>query len=175
MQTKTRTLVMCALMAAVLCVLSPIPIPIGPVPFTLGIFAVFLTGAMLPPMGALACVAVYVALGMVGLPVFSSFQAGPQVLVGPTGGYIVGYFIIVLFTSLAVRRTRRMGPQLAAGIAGLSLCYVLGTLWYMVAVGTTFAAGLAVCVVPFVLPDILKGVLALWLAKVLRRRIRSGG
>jgi biotin transport system substrate-specific component len=175
MQTKTRTLVLCAVMAAVLAILSPITIPVGPVPFTLGFFAVFLTGAMLPPAAAAASLSVYILLGAIGLPVFSGFQAGPQVLAGPTGGYVAGYFIIAIATSFVVRRTTKFGVRLAAALAAMAACYALGTLWYMLVTQSTFAAGLMVCVIPFAIPDTIKAMLALALANVLRRRLQKGG
>lgn len=172
-KTKTQTLVMTALMAALLAVLSPFTIPIGPIPFSLALFAVFFTGAMLPPLPALASVGVYVLLGVVGLPVFSGFGAGPGVLVGPTGGYLVGYFIIAFATSLGRAKFRNYGLQLTLALAGMAGCYLLGTLWFMVVMDTTFVRGLAVCVVPFILPDCAKAALALALARVLDKRLQG--
>jgi biotin transport system substrate-specific component len=169
-QSRTRSLVMPALAAALLAILSPWTIPVGPIPLTLAVFAVFLTGAMLRPVQAAASLAVYLLLGLFGLPIFSGFRGGPQVLLGPTGGYLVGYFILALGVSLAACRTRRFGLRLAAGAGALCVFYPLGTLWYSAVTGTGFAAGLLVCVVPFVLPDTLKLLAALALAKALEKR-----
>ncbi|MDL2293661.1 biotin transporter BioY [Ruminococcaceae bacterium OttesenSCG-928-D13] len=171
LKTKTQTLVMTAMMAALLAVLSPFTLPLGPVPFTLALFAVFLTGALLPPLPAVAAVAVYTLLGLAGMPVFSGFRAGPQVLLGPTGGYLAGYFLIALATALAVRRTTNYAIRLAAALGGLAACYLLGTLWYVVSTGAGFLSGLMVCVAPFALWDALKAVLALVLARALERRM----
>lgn len=172
-KTKTQTLVMTALMAALLAVLSPFTIPIGPIPFSLALFAVFFTGAMLPSLPALAAVGVYILLGVVGLPVFSGFGAGPGVLLGPTGGYLAGYFFIALATSLGRARFQSYGVQLLLALAGMAACYLLGTLWFMVVTGSTFLRGLAVCVVPFALPDCAKAALALALARLLDKRLKG--
>jgi biotin transport system substrate-specific component len=170
-KSKPRTLAMCALMAGVLAVLSPFTVPLGPVPLSLAVFAVCLCGALLPPPAAAAALAVYVCLGALGLPVFSSFQGGPQVLLGPTGGYILGYFVLALATSFAKRRSGRRLARLAPALAGMAGCYLLGTLWFMAFTGSAFAEALAVCVLPFALWDVLKIGLALELAAALERRL----
>ncbi|MFV0412405.1 MAG: biotin transporter BioY, partial [Oscillospiraceae bacterium] len=90
-KSKTGQMVFAALMAALIAVLAQIMVPIGPVPFSMAIFGVFFAGAMLPPLAASASIAVYLLLGIVGLPVFTGFKGGPQVLLGPTGGYLAGY------------------------------------------------------------------------------------
>ncbi len=173
MQTKTRKLVMIALLAALLAVLSPFTIPIGPIPFSLALFAVFLTGALLPPLAAVAAVGVYVLLGLVGLPVFSGFGAGPQVLLGPTGGYLAGYFLIAAATALGRRFSQRLLVQLGLALLGALSCYLLGTLWFMTVTGVTFMEGLWMCVFPFILPDAVKAMLALLLAKALEHRMNN--
>lgn len=175
-KSRTRTLVMTALMAALMAVVSPFTIPVGPIPITLGTFAVFFTGAMLPPAAAMASLGTYILLGAVGLPVFSGFRAGPQVLAGPTGGYLVGYFLVALAVALVVRRTNRFWVQLAAAMGGMCACYLLGTLWYMVVAGASFWSGLVLCVFPFIIPDVVKAAAALALARALRSRLnRMGG
>lgn len=174
-RNKTRLLVLAAVMAAVLAVLSPLAIPLGPVPITLGTLAVFLTGALLPPLSAAAALSVYILIGLLGLPVFSGFRAGPGVLVGPTGGYLLGYYFIVLALAFARRRTQKPAWQLAAAMGGMAACYLVGTLWYTVVSGASFASGLAVCVLPFVLPDFIKAVAALALARQLEKLLGKRG
>ncbi|MGD9559706.1 MAG: biotin transporter BioY [Oscillospiraceae bacterium] len=172
---RTRTLALAALMAALLAVLAPVTVPVGPVPITLATFAVFLAGAMLPPTAAAASMATYLLLGAVGLPVFSGYRGGLQVLVGPTGGYLWGYFVVAVVLALAVRRTQRFWLRFAAAMAGMAGCYLLGSVWYMVVTGTPFWSAVALCVVPFVLPDMLKALLALALAQRLRLAGRREG
>ncbi|MDL2254267.1 biotin transporter BioY [Ruminococcaceae bacterium OttesenSCG-928-I18] len=144
-------------------------VPIGPVPFTLAILGVAFLGAMLPPPWAAGSLGAYLLLGLCGLPVFAGFNAGPGVLLGPTGGYLAGYFLLALAVSLA--RKKPLPLQWLAAAAGMSGCYLLGTLWYTLVTGATFLSGLVLCVVPFVLPDALKITLALLLARALQRRM----
>lgn len=173
MQTRTKTgqMVLVALMAALLAVVSPFTIPVGPVPVTLATFVVFLTGALLRPLPAMASIAVYLLLGFVGLPVFSGFAGGPQVLAGPTGGYLGGYFLAALAVALATKAGCKLPLRLLAALAGLAGCYALGTAWFMVLTGRGLAESLLLCVVPFILPDLIKALLALLLAGQLQKRM----
>ena len=88
-----RKKMLVSLFAALLCVSSYVVIPIGPVPVTLQVLFVLLAGAVLgAKMGALSVV-IWVMLGAFGLPVFAGGKAGPMVLLGPTGGYLLGFVI----------------------------------------------------------------------------------
>lgn len=171
MQTKTQKMVSTALMAALLAVLSPFVIPIGLVPITLALFAVFLTGTLLPPLYAVASIAVYLLIGFVGAPVFSGFIGGPQVLLGPTGGYLFGYFIIALAVSLSIRISKKWWVWAAGALLGLAGCYLVGTLWFMLMMHSAFLPALTACVVPFIIPDVIKAGAALSLGAVLNARL----
>ena len=89
---KTKQLVRIALMAAVLCVLAPWKIPVGPIPITLASFGVYLAAGVLGPLEGTVAVVIYVLLGAVGVPVFSGFTGGAGCLLGVTGGYRVALF-----------------------------------------------------------------------------------
>ncbi|EJW92554.1 BioY protein, partial [gut metagenome] len=155
-KSPVQNMVLTALFAALTAVLSQIMIPIGPVPFNLGVFAVYLAGTLLTPGNAAASMAVYWMLGALGLPVFAGFQGGPAALFGKTGGYVLGYLFIALFTSLAVHFSRSTGIILLAMAAGLACCYGFGTLWFMHLTGLDLSKALTLCVAPFVLPDAAK-------------------
>ena len=90
----TKDLVLTALFAALTAVLAQIQLPIGPVPFNLAVFGAFLAGMLLEPAWAAASMGVYMLLGAVGIPVFAGFMGGPAVLLGKTGGYVIGYIFI---------------------------------------------------------------------------------
>lgn len=173
MQTKTKTqnLVTIALMAAFIAAMSQIIIPIGSIPFSLGLFGVLLTAALLRPSQAMASLGVYLVLGIVGVPVFAGFNAGPQALLGPTGGFLAGYFVVALATSLGIKYLRSIPLRFLAGLGGLAGCYALGTLWYMVQGHVGFGAAFIACVAPFVIPDIIKLVAALALGQTVRTRL----
>ena len=88
----------CALMSALLCVVSPMSIPIGEVPISLATFIIYVSVWVLGPYGASLSVMVYLFLGIVGLPVFSGGAGGIGKLAGPTGGYLAGYIILVFLS-----------------------------------------------------------------------------
>ncbi len=170
-RTKLQNMVVVGLLTALLCILSPFVIPIGPVPVSLGVFGVALMGSLLPPLWATAGVAAYLLLGMAGLPVFTGFRAGPGVLFGVTGGYLVGYFLLALALSLALSRGLRVPLASLCAAGGMAACYLLGTLWYMLLSGANFQSGFALCVLPFLLPDAVKIGCAIALSLALRRRM----
>ena len=163
-----RGLTRAALCNACACLLAPVSIPIGPVSLTLGVFAILLAGALLPPALAALSACAYLLLGFAGLPVFAGFAAGPGVLFGMTGGYLLAYPIMAWLLSMVCEKTRSRGVRMA-GVALANLCcYLLGTAWFMAATGMGLWASLSACVIPFILPDLAKGWCALWLAERLR-------
>ncbi len=169
---KTRQMVQAALCTALLCVISPWSVVIGPVSLTLGVFGVFFAGAMLTPGYACLAVTAYIALGAMGLPVISNFRSGPAAVFGPTGGYLLAFPAMALLLSLAKKHSRSLWLQAVAIGAALMVMYALGTAWFMAVTGTGLAASLAACVLPFVLPDAAKGAAALALSAALRRRMQ---
>ncbi|MEG2182983.1 MAG: biotin transporter BioY, partial [Oscillospiraceae bacterium] len=148
--------------AALICVLSVISIPIQPVPFTLSVFAIFLTGGLLSPKYAFCAALLYVLIGAVGLPVYSGFGAGPGILFGLTGGYLMSYPLMAAVVALSVKLFKgRSALSLSLGmIAALALCYLLGTAWFVFQSKMSVGQALALCVVPFILFDLLKAALA---------------
>ena len=171
-RTKTKNMVLAALICAATAILAQIVLPIGPVPFNLAVFGAYLAGCLLSPLWAAASMGVYLLLGTFGVPVFAQFSAGPSVLFGPTGGYIFGYIAIALCTALAIKNTHNKLLIGGAMLLGLAVCYTLGTGWFIVATGRGVSESLLLCVVPFIVPDILKGVGAFLLAAALKSRLR---
>ena len=166
--STVRGLTRAALCTACACLLAPVSIPIGPVSLTLGVFAILLAGALLPPALAALSACAYLLLGFAGLPVFAGFAAGPGVLFGMTGGYLLAYPIMAWMLSMVCEKTRSRGARMT-GVALANLCcYLLGTAWFMAATGMGLWASLSACVIPFILPDLAKGWCALWLAERLR-------
>ena len=92
----TYQMAVTALMAAVMCVLGPLTVPIGAVPISLANFVICLTAWLLGPKFGTLSVAVYLCIGLIGVPVFSGYGAGLAKLAGPTGGYLVGYLLLAL-------------------------------------------------------------------------------
>ena len=154
MKTSTRNLVICALCAAVICVLSPLSLPIGPVPISLATFAVMLSAALLGAKWGTIATAIYILLGAIGVPVFAGWTAGIGCIAGQTGGYIIGYlplaFITGLFMDKLVRRTAGKAKYaflMVGMILGTVVLYLIGTAW------------MGWCVIPFIPGDLIKMII----------------
>ena len=152
-----RRLTVCSVFAALLSVTSPWTVPAGPIPITLAIFFLFLCGGLLGPVDGLITLTVDVALGAVGVPVFSGFPGGYSVLIGPTGGFLLGYFPCVLLAGLGRNRVR-LRPLFF--LFGLLSCYLFGTAWFGLTTGNDPLAVVKLAVLPFLLPDAGKLVAA---------------
>jgi len=172
---KLRRRIFTALLSAMLCLLAPLSIPVGAVPVTLATFGVCLASLISTRRGALLTVALYITLGAVGLPVFAGFSGGIQALVGPTGGYLLGYLPMSLCISAACQDGLRPFWRMAVGmIGGLLVCYAIGTVWYAVSANVTFGSALWICVLPFLPFDAVKLTAAGALAMLLRGRCGAG-
>lgn len=168
-KNKTRTMILCALFAATTAALSQIALPLGPVPLNLATFSVLCAGALLGSKAGCISQIIYVLLGAAGAPVFSLFRGGPGVLVGPTGGYIVGYILAAWVVGFVTERSSNKTSFLAlAMLAGFFAYMIPGTCWYMFSTHTGLAASLTACVLPFLPGDILKMAAATVLVKQLR-------
>ena len=162
-----------ALMTAVLCILAPISIPvfISPGPISLGVLAIYLTAYVLSPLDATISVIIFILLGTFGLPVFSGYSGGLSKLVGPTGGYIIGFLFTVYISSLFIHMKKGIIFDVIGMITGLALCYILGTIWFSYQQGKGFIASLLLCVVPFLIGDAIKIIVAVILGTQLNKRL----
>lgn len=166
-----------AMMTGVLCIVSPvmIPIPFSPVPMTLATFGIYLIASLLGTKQGVLCVLAYILLGMVGLPVFSGFSSGIVTLSGPTGGYVIGYLPCVFCISLLLKKKRNKHSKIwyfFSFICGTICCYLFGTIWFMIVMGGTYTIGqtLLLCVVPYLFFDIIKMLLATTIAIQIKQR-----
>jgi biotin transport system substrate-specific component len=148
-----------------------IPVPWSPVPMTLQPMVVLLAGALLGPVTGAAAMASYLAVGVVGAPVFAGGHAGLPWLVGPTGGYLMAFPAAALVVGLVAGRSRRWLPVLLGLLAGLGTIYLGGITQLAVVTGQDPRALLALGVVPFLGGDLIKVALAL----IIVRRFRKEG
>ena len=161
-----------AVMAAVMCVLGPLTIPIGPVPVAPVIAVLFLAVYLLGTYRAAIATLIYLLIGLIGVPVFSSFTAGPAKLFGATGGYLVGYIPMVLICGFLLGKCRsHLILEFLSMVISLIFLYFMGTIWLMLLSNMTFAAALSVGVLPFIAIDIGKIVAALFLGRALKKRL----
>ena len=180
---QIRAAVLCGLFAAFTAVFSQISLPIGPVPISCSLIAVYLAGLFLPVKTAALSQLVYLLLGIVGVPVFAGFQSGAARLAGPTGGYLLVFPVIALILSLAMviydkKLARKPLAARAAYIVGamlvsLIVCYAAGTAWFTVFSGSTFQKALSLTVVPFLAGDIAKIVLCTVITLSARERLQK--
>lgn len=180
METKTHSkvypLAMTAVMASVMAVTAPFAIPIGPISLTLCTLIIYLNAYLLGWKRGTAATAVYILLGVVGMPVFSGFGSGLAQVAGPTGGYILGYLPLAVIAGLAADHFPQNRPvQLAGMVLGTAVLYGLGTAWYCYQSGAALGTALGWCVIPFLPGDTLKILAAMLLGPLLRSRLRKAG
>ena len=160
----TRKLTRCALFAAMMALCAWIGVPLGHTVFTMQTFGVLLALGILGGKRGTISILCYLLLGAAGLPVFSGFRGGIGAILGPTGGYLWGFLATGLVFWLLEKWSRP-----AAMVAGILVCYACGTIWYMTYTGGALAAVLAQTVLPYLIPDAVKLILALRLTRRLKR------
>lgn len=172
-----RDMAYVAIFAVTIAICSWISIPTT-VPFTLQTFAVFLAVGVLGGRRGTFAVLVYILLGAVGLPVFAGFSGGLGALLGTTGGYIIGFFFsALLYWAMTKVLGKKTPVMVVAMVLGLIVCYAFGTVWFMTvyarnsgAIGLGTALGW--CVIPFIIPDLVKIALAVGLTRLLKPHVK---
>lgn len=175
---RTYDMAYIAVFAVLMAICSWISIPTV-IPFTLQTFAVFLAVCVLGGKRGTLSVIVFVLLGAIGVPVFAGFTGGLGIIMGNTGGYIIGFIFAGLLMWLVERIFgRKMWVQAVSMLLGMVTYYVFGTIWFMIVyMRTTGPVGLSAvlgwCVIPFIVPDLVKAALALFLGNTLRRPLTA--
>ncbi|MBO4845491.1 MAG: biotin transporter BioY [Lachnospiraceae bacterium] len=176
-KTKTLDLVYTAMGVTLICVCSWINIPMT-VPFTLQTFAIPAVLLILGGKRGTIATIVYVLMGAIGIPVFAGFSGGLAILLGNTGGYIIGFIFMALIYTAAVKIFgEKKGVKIISLIAGLIVCYAFGTAWFMyIYLKDTGEVGLfsvlTWCVLPYIVPDLVKIFLAILISDRVKRFIR---
>ncbi len=170
------TITTVALMAAVICILGPLSIPIGPVPISLTNLAIYLSVYVLGKNKGVASYIVYLLLGLAGLPVFSNFENGPAKLFGPTGGYLIGFIPMAYVIGIYVEKwyeKRLLG--VAVMEAATWIAYLLGSFWLAYQANMTIKAALMAGVVPFLVVDFIKMAIVAFIGPEIRKRVNACG
>lgn len=176
--TKTANITVIGLMTAVLCIMGPLSlvIPVSPVPISLTNLAIYITVILLGMRRGTLVTLVYLFIGFVGVPVFSAFTGGPGKLIGPTGGYLIGFVFLALVAGYFIDRFPGKVIWAAIGMGlGTVILYGLGTAWLAYAAGMTFSQGLFAGVIPFIPGDVIKIILAVLIGFPIKRRLLKGG
>lgn len=172
---KTRDIVYMSVFTAMISICSWISIPAS-IPFTLQTMGVFTTVGLLGGKRGTLTVLTYILLGAIGIPVFAGLTGGVSVLLGTTGGYIIGFLLsALLMWGIETIMGRNQIALAFSMVAGLIVCYVFGTAWFMLiytqhsgVIGLSTVLGL--CVIPFIIPDLIKIGVALFLTNRLKKR-----
>ncbi|MGN1383161.1 MAG: biotin transporter BioY [Eubacterium sp.] len=174
--SKIKDMTFIAVMTAVICIMGPLSIPIGPVPVSLTNLALYITIYVLGTKRSVIACGLYLLIGLVGLPVFSGFTGGPQKLLGPTGGYLIGFIFMTLVAGLIVDRfyEKRIISFLGMFIATW-IPYMMGTFWLAYSAHMKFATAFAAGVLPFIIEDMVKMAVAAVGGPVLKSRLSRIG
>ncbi|MHB8869174.1 MAG: biotin transporter BioY [Thermoleophilia bacterium] len=178
-------LALAGLFTAVVAVSSwvSVPLPISPVPLTLQTLAVLVAGGLLGRTWGPVCVFVYLLVGVVGVPVFSSFGAGPGVLFGPTGGYLVGFVPAAFLMGVAGDWVRargeggagKLGVLVVGAVAASVVVYAAGVPWLALVTGMSVRAAAVAGMVPYLFGDVVKAVAAVALVRSVDAALRAQG
>lgn len=173
---NTRKMTSIALMAAVICILAPVSIPIGAVPVSFTNLAIYFALYIIGTKGATLSYFIYYLLGIIGLPVFSGFTGGFEKAVGPTGGCLIGFFFMAVIGGVFIEKFRNSRIlQLTGMILGTLVVYALGTIWFKYVMGTSLKEAFVVCVAPFIIIDLIKMIAAMFIGSEIRKRLVKSG
>lgn len=189
-----RNICYIGLFAALLavCAWLYIPIPASEIAVTLQTLGVCAVAGLLGWKRGTLCILVYILLGICGIPVFSGYNNFYALLGAPSAGYVIGFvftaFIVGIVSDklhlIGEKASNKVGSQIlqlivlaVAMIAGVAVCYVFGTLWYLLIYkGSVTAENLQIaltyCVYPFIVPDLIKIVVATVLVNRLKKYVR---
>ena len=176
-----KTIVLCAMFAALCCATAPISITLpGGVPISLQTAALFLAALLLGPLYGFVAVLVYVLLGAVGLPVFAGFSGGIGSLVGMSGGFIMSWPFAALLAGFIYFKFGRnkkgvvkYAEMIVAMLLGSVVIYVVGLTQFIFLTKMSIQASLLACMVPFIPGDLLKMVLVAIIVPVLEKAMKS--
>ncbi|PLR76654.1 BioY family transporter [Bacillus sp. V3-13] len=173
-QVKLRMMIVTALFAAVIGILAQITIPLPLVPITGQTLAIGLAATILGARFGTLSVILYLIIGAVGVPVYAEFSGGASVLVGPTGGYLVGFVPTAFLIGFILEKTSfTFKNAMIANSLGMVVTLIFGTVWLKIAAGLTWTAALAGGFTPFIIVGLIKAALASWIGVLVRNRLQS--
>ena len=177
---KVQRIAIIAIAAAFMAISSQLTIPLPLVPLTLQTLSVGIIATVLKPVDSLFSILVYLVLGAIGLPVFAGGAAGFGVILGPTGGFLIGFLI----QAQQVAQLCKLAPVLKstsgeitlfvlANIIGTIWCLAMGTVWLAIAGGLSLQAGFNAGFLPFIIPGLVKAILAAIIGFYIRRALKQ--
>lgn len=175
-KSKIYKITSCAIFSALMCIFGPLSVPIGPIPVSLTNLVIYFAIYIMGMKGTTISFLIYLLLGAVGLPVFSGYTGGVGKLVGPTGGYLIGFILVAVIGGLFMEKSNAKATYTTIGLVlSTILLYFLGTLWFVYQSSVDWSYALGVCVYPFIPFDIAKIVIATILGKSVRVALLKAG
>lgn len=173
-QKRLRMMIVTALFAAIIGVMAQLTIPLPYVPITGQTLAIGLAATILGARFGTISVILYILIGATGVPVFAEFSGGLSKLVGPTGGYLVGFIPTAYVIGLFMEKTSfTVKNALIANVIGMFITLTFGTLWLSVAAGLSLTAAIAGGFTPFIVVGLIKAALASWIGILVRNRLAA--
>lgn len=175
---QIKTIAIVGLMTALICVLGPlsVPLPFSPVPISLTNLAIYFTIYVIGMKRGTLSYLIYLLIGFIGLPVFSAFTGGPGKLLGPTGGYLIGFIFMALICGFFIEKwPAKLYLHFIGMVLGTAVCYVFGTVWLAYQASMSFSAALAAGVLPFIPGDLVKIVIAMLVGPQVNKKLKRFG
>lgn len=171
-KSKISQITSTGVMTAIICILGPLSIPIGIVPISFANLAIYIALYILGMKKGTASLFLYLMIGFVGVPVFSNFKSGPATLLGPTGGYLIGYIFMAIIAGFFIDKYYNKPLLCIIGmIIGTAICYVFGSSWLAYQANITVKAGFAAGVIPFIPGDLTKIIISAFIGPKIKNRI----
>lgn len=173
-QLKLRMMIVTALFAAIIGVMAQMTIPLPLVPITGQTLAIGLAATILGARYGTLSVILYLIIGSAGVPVFAEFSGGVSKLIGPTGGYLVGFLpTVFLIGWFLEKRGFNFKNAVIANTIGMLVTLTFGTAWLKIAANLSWSAAFAGGFTPFILVGLIKACLASWIGVIVRNRLIS--
>ncbi len=171
-KSKVYQMTSIGVMAAVICILGPLSIPIGLVPISITNLAIYITLYALGMKKGTLSLIIYLLVGSAGVPVFSAFTSGATKLLGPTGGYLIGFIFMALIAGFFIDRFfDRRYLCIVGMVLGTAVCYIFGTAWLAYQANISAGAALAAGVIPFIPGDLAKIIISAYIGPKIRHSL----
>ena len=176
-KTELYKIALVSVMTSLICVIAPISIitPFSIVPVSLSTFIIVLSAYILGLVQSLISIILYILIGCCGLPVFSNWTGGVKIILGPTGGYIVGYIFLIIISGFSFENFESFYLKIIGSFIAMLVLYCFGTAWLSFTLKITFVEGLAIGVFPFIIFDILKIFLSIYVGEKCKRVLKANG
>lgn len=171
---KLQNMMIIALFAAIIGILAQVVIPLPLIPITGQTLAIGLAATILGSRHGTYTTLLYIIIGAIGVPVYAQMTAGFGVIVGPTGGFLIGFIPTVWFIGYYLEKTAFTLPHaLIANLLGMFITLIFGTAWLKVSANLSWSAAFIAGFAPFIIGGILKAVLAAWIGILVRHRLKT--